>query len=459
MSRLNEEEAKLLTRFNVYQLRKRVSDLTRKDFGDKLEELERHLIEAHNALDAKKQTAPKTVFWRYGIVVGEYLNRYNIPNRNESLGLIWQILKCHLDESDPSSKVFAKTASGKRPCFDICTFNLDDAPPKVLALLKHAFTDVVKIRFVVTAKQTSAERNEFTDLAELNTARMELSTIIEEYEKMRLKLLELAKPAIPEMRALLKGDIETHADDSESDDSDDEDEESECNSKRQKTKQCDPKEDIMKILTGFEKEVRPNLGTLETLRANNFYTREGKEGQHELSYHAVHVIGSAYCLSESYDNLLPNPKAPCFSAGAEVDPRTGKLLDTGDEEGDLYANTIVTLAMKEFLPSMIGRYEEMQKLQIELKNIVRKVQRILLKHTNFVIEVYKSSHVEPMCIQQLSVFQQIAISELYLHMISMPVEDGKDEGEEEEEESDDEEEDSDDEEEDSDEDYAESDED
>ena len=405
------------------QLRKRISELLRQDFTDKLAELERLLNEAHVQLQKKEKNPPRSDFWDLRVfVLKENVGNYNRINTNETIGAIWHALKLeHVGKPD-HMKLACRTY-GRDYVVHLANFDLQDFPEHMRIICNNFFNNVVKFEFFMKPKRDEEQTCDTTAMAEMMTALSEIYDSIKEIEQTRLELLEKIDKYTKPLKDVLKSELETHADSGaedsdEEDDSDDDDSRAKNPSrKRRKTTFGGTGHDTRQQQISLVGITLTNGASVKNLRINGF---RGDTDFH-LKSHLMELMGT-FATGEQCVIMkrLPNPCAPKYSDGAEMNEKL-KLEPPGR---DVNSNTTVTQKLidtdREKGTNLVHEYEVMHKLAHAINTKISKMVRIINNKLNFVVRVhtadqqYTDHHVP-----NLTLMQRYAIGNLYLDSIAV----------------------------------------
>lgn len=358
-------------------------------------------------LSACEKAPPRTDFWRKKVLIGDCQNRYNKPNNQEIIPIFNECLKLNTLGCADDDHL---TWRGDSLEMLIGEFKLRDYSEDLQASVRKVFPEVERFEFVVRHKATVQDGSKNFKYAEFNTFRGEVAEQIREIELLRLETLGEAKKWAPRLEEVLSDKLVTLVNAQE--------DEHEPSPKRRRTAESDEEEEETEDGPQAEAqnvsfagiELRKNLASLQNLR-----TREFKGDQKAIDAHLVYVMGCLDCLEWRFFDCkyLPTPRAPTFSAGAEL--ALGGDLD--DPNDDIECSTAVTQRLVEL--GLREVYEKMQKSARKLLISIRRLVAIIRSKFLFCI-VVRSETAAPttLAISDLNNVQEYAIGLLYLQAIS-----------------------------------------
>jgi hypothetical protein len=440
-----------LSELNARQLRERLYNLLEQEISD-LNAFETQFHTLYALLKEKETAPPRSQFWNIVVLIPQSLaSTYSRINSGEIPGAIFMALGLNKFGGDEDGETTLTDPSDSKPFLPLGHLSLADFPERLSNMCKHFFGSATTgFRFLLKCKPVAAESSSAasTEVARMLEAREQILDKIVRIDETREKLATASKNAMPQLRTILRDDMETRADsDNDSDDSHDENDDSD-------DPDADPDADSdeeLKPSPSKRRKCYDEMGTgkdtdLQKIRLDGITINSAsgvvglrtREFRGEPEPHFIELMGAIAC-DAGFINRLPKPTAPTYSDGAELD-YSRKLMHPGTV---VASNTVVTQKMMDTNNSLVRKYDDMQAMAYTLRRGLRELSHFTHHAFEFIVRVESGDAASvDYTIEPLTVMQKFAIGQLYLHSISIRRDAAYEEEEEEEEESSDEDDDS-----------------
>lgn len=431
-----------LSQLNATQLRGRLYELV--EISD-FDALETRFNTLNSLLKQKETASPRSQFWDTPRIIPRNLaSTYSCIHAGEIPGAIFMALGLNRFGGPQDSETTTMDPSDSKPLLPLGRFFLASFPNHLSNMCKHFFGPATTgLRFILKCKPAAAAESSVasTEVTRMLDAREQIHDKIVRIDEVREKLVVASKQAMPRLRAVLKEDMETRADsdhdsdDDENDDSDDPDADPDSDEEIQPSKRRKCYEDMG---TGKDTEVQKiRLDGITVSPASGVVSMRAREFRGEAEPHFIELMGAIAC-DDNFKNRLPNPRAPAYSHGAELD-HSHKLVHPGT---DVTSGTVVTQKMMDTDNSLVGTYNEMHEMAYTMRRGLLDLARVTRNAFHFVIRVETTGAHTDHTIESLTDMQKFVIGQLYLSSISIrrdaAEEEPEEESEEEEESSDEE---------------------